>query len=643
MNRDNADADFHVAWDPVDHNWDSSDSENERNQRQAIHQQHLNERGMPLNGRRQPLENRPWRLELPPLNRLGNQRDQRRKVRKPRYTEEMRTAIDLIRKQIARGTLDIRNKEVVQLKLQACADACSVDVDGLTYEVAGLVRPDFISSLTVSQEIKNQIEAVFKLKFAGPIETRNYYFKFTTNTIEHKNIDGDIFPAFEIPRVKFDAYIRMLNALRRIYCVRPGMAYLSRLNMYPSTDNYELLLGDFRAAANHINQGLGKIITLPERIVPRQPKITRKFQLGFVIDPRIEGQHVDFEDMAEPWMQEFRRILEQRGSDGVCEFLKAQRPDLYNKMTKYHKSVIKLHNYITVEDEKVIVSSHGWSNTDLKGLARIFLSSLTKHGLGGLVTHDNEMSFRSRCTQFTSFANVRLTPEAKELKIGNICIACPCMDDTLMPCQRLFNVSDKSTKDSMISMFDGFTSRFDPEEPICPVEQFIIRVNQLTSHNGLMDMRTHPVCPMCGEISINEAAIHNFHGMTPIDIHPSDMKCKLCDHNFCTDCKGTHKGKICNGLPPGNDAINTQATPCCGQLVSRIDGCAFMVCKICNVNWCWKCRVKRKGEYSVGADAHYCITPDGYQSNPAWRDGNVTIYEHNMPHGEWDMANFVPP
>ena len=70
--------------------------------------------------------------------------------------------------------------------------------------------------------------------------------------------------------------------------------------------------------------------------------------------------------------------------------------------------------------------------------------------------------------------------------------------------------------------------------------------------------RLFPTCPMCEAQTTNVEGWNNLDGKNPMFRHPTDIVCLVCNHRFCTDCKLSHHGKLCNGIDsPDNCKINT--------------------------------------------------------------------------------------
>ena len=94
----------------------------------------------------------------------------------------------------------------------------------------------------------------------------------------------------------------------------------------------------------------------------------------------------------------------------------------------------------------------------------------------------------------------------------------------------------------------------------------------------------------------------------------------MCNYQYCTDCKQSHPGYICRGIPPEDDPdIEAQSCPGCFAKTYKRDGCPCMKCgnPSCGKIWCWTCRCLRHPETRYDKP-HYCPTDLNYRSNPAW-------------------------
>ena len=137
--------------------------------------------------------------------------------------------------------------------------------------------------------------------------------------------------------------------------------------------------------------------------------------------------------------------------------------------------------------------------------------------------------------------------------------------------------------------------------------------------------RITPTCS-CGTTFENLEGLNNYEGKNPLFQHPTDVQCPACNKKFCTDCKLTHTGILCNGMiptPEGNYDWTHQSCPGCNTIIDRYIGCPYIKCEaiisngdiqsICGAQWCWICRCFRTREF--GDYHHYCLINDEISKN----------------------------
>jgi len=540
------------------------------------------------------------------------------------------TIINTINREIVFNNYDYN---IALDKLKDIAVRYNINENDFVDNYIGLINNNMQSSLKLTNEDKRKLHILCINKKYKDYRENNgilYNFDFVIGKIIPIGYDGFIFK-----NKILKLYRHFENILTK---------YIDIFKRNPSYKVYYELAHKYNMSINYINQHFKNDMTVPFEyaIEPNDIKIKRNaFKSALYYCPLLSLEY-DENELSD-WKKEYMRLEKEYGN----EWLKNHRPDIYNKMTHFHKN------------EKIVV--HGqhcsWLKKDLPNVAKSINSFLSnKKYNSGIITSDNINIFCKDFNKYTNFGRNKHKNFSGIITVGDVCIRCICIKDNYIQCNALFNLSDIETYNKFKKCFSSHIIEHKYDDDIFiqdPVEYMFERLDSLLDPSKRPSIRTCSKCPKCEYINTfeNKEAILNSSGTNPLLKHPSDVICgnPICNYNYCTDCKLSHPGFICRGFPEEEDtAKDIEACPACGHITNRIDGCTCMTCAIptCRKTWCWICRCIRYPEQNpdnINYDLlHYCMDDNRYQSNPNWYNNPDFIpYKNIAPKGQEGM-DFIP-
>ena len=320
--------------------------------------------------------------------------------------------------------------------------------------------------------------------------------------------------------------------------------------------------------------------------------------------------------------------------------------DILNGVSMKETMIKYPHQYgLAMNARKNLIRLHGTSCTINPNESNFFLERLNfefKANRPINPIHDKIVSFGQKKNKAPRFMVPSFTRTARCPCIQNIDKRHPItgiMTETVICCNRVFNLGDMNTREEILKTFDpNNTSLGDIQENYKKLLFWF-------SPNLKNKARITPKCPFCMTEFDNIEGENNYYGREPISRHPTDVTCPSCNKDFCTDCKEQHPGELCNGmvrLPDGSFDWIHQSCPGCATIIDRIDGCSFIKCKalpiidgeerLCGTEWCWICRCIRLPEFN--GETHYCLINDDYTNTnpnykPRWTNNNKWIEDSN--------------
>ena len=424
---------------------------------------------------------------------------------------------------------------------------------------------------------------------------------------------------------------------------------LARISKYPNEESCISIGKRYNQNLNNLIQKLSisrTLIVFPIEPINREKKTKNEWKQGIICEPISNMIYDKPDDDAPLFIKECYDFLDK---GLTLEEIRKQRPDIYDKVTEYHRLNMAL---IHGREENGKFRKCACPTKNVQQILEL-MQIKTKR----LNTEPTpEVLQRFIPTYYTTFGKYKRNVKTDRfkkifIKKGTNYCECPCsvlneQTNQIEPCQALIEISSRSEQlfTHLINLIPNINTR------LLFSKWFKDKSSQLQESH-----RLNVTCPKCNTIISNSfEAMRNEKGLNPKFRHPSDITCTNmdCNHRFCSDCKEVHIGKICRGFPldfePYKDA---QACPCCSVPCFRYDGCTFMTCSECDKNWCWECRCLRMKEYQLDSEGkyHYCITPERYQLNSDWISENGTInkdvnlYETNPPRIDDQVLNrFVP-
>jgi len=501
---------------------------------------------------------------------------------------------------------------------------------GIIDQVIGLVDINIISGIAIDLSILEILKEKYQTLLSNPIYKWSYSFNFILCKILHnmKIIDT------------FSILSQLLTSIDKLAFHIYNVVYFCkhRLDNDPTLENYHKMISKFNISANFINQYFSEeIIFLVHnpRAIKRKP--SQKFKIGILIDG-LYNSEIELKEL-NGWKLEFA-ILEK---DYGIEWIKNNETEHYNQMLDFHR---KGRTLAHGKDSY----PHYWVRDKMWHYAKVINNFLNSKKFGGIITRKNKLNYIRKYKQFTPFGNIiNSDTTIKEDYIG---VPCPCLNEEYFECECLFNLSDPQTFDSFSKAFEGYTQITDindfGDQIPDPVKIMFTTLEVLRNPELRPNIRMKSTCPKCN--FVNEAsneALWNSKGNTPKLIHPSDMKCRECAHEYCTDCKQYHPGFICRGFVEEPDCDpNIQLCPACAHTTYRVDGCTCITCEIpnCRKTWCWICRCLRYPEqHGNDNHIHYCMDEARYSSNPSWLlNADFKPYKQRAPSGRIGIGDYVP-
>jgi hypothetical protein len=124
-----------------------------------------------------------------------------------------------------------------------------------------------------------------------------------------------------------------------------------------------------------------------------------------------------------------------------------------------------------------------------------------------------------------------------------------------------------------------------------------------------------PECPGYGWLNIYEKP-RSIRVQGQVQVPPTDLRCKDCNHSFCTKCHKPSHGGVCDQPDEASrDFIAQTSKPCptCDSDITKDGGCNHITCLTCRTHFCWICGLI----YSTDANGHIMVT-EHYQNGDAF-------------------------
>jgi len=530
-----------------------------------------------------------------------------------------RTPDDLIRVNVYRMWCENKNRtkeEWIPL-LEAFAIVHQSTVDHIKIICDAYVNNDRATKLVITDNniwnaIKNSYQKTYK-----PKEFMSF-FNFETKVVESKG---------KTCRAMTDMHTHLLNISGHLYNLWIEHPHANKF------DNYARI---FNISANTINMKFALYEwAIPFAIIPNwhlhNPKVN--YLQGLVHCPMTGDEPIIEDTPSTTWIDEFKELVNNGRAN--IEQIKNNNSELYNHITTYHRdNMIILH--WKNKTKKCV-----WPLTGLNFLATQFIQQLASSQCVIKESTDiDALTFyipNIHPDKQTFLWNPRRTP-----KIGSIFIKCPCIKEN-QECNGCFHLSDPKMLRAFKNIFNNV-----PQDATDNVKNLFTLI-QTMLNVPLNTYRMLSICPACQCENISHEAQYNHTGANPKLKHPTDITCRHCNFNYCTDCKQSHPGHICRGFNQDEDPGKIfQACPGCKVATERISGCAFMHCsnKTCNRMWCWICRCFQYEEQGIDTDDshnHYCMTENYYQFNPQWiNNREFKPYTNESPPSPDDNEDWTP-
>jgi hypothetical protein len=503
------------------------------------------------------------------------------------------------------------------------------------HTIVGMVDIKLIRRLSINPK---NLESI-KIKYKDYIRQSNikysYFFDFESRCIlPHYPTDNE-----QLTRADKLA-LHLFNVL---------VKYSEQFKKNPSMDFYNTLIGKFNISANFINQFFRyneleqPIVDVIPNPMGKERKPSEIWKIGLLTDSMY---NTDLDDSELVLLKGWKYDLVKSVQMFDIEWVKHNRTDIYNMMLNFHRTY-----RVLIHDKHYLVKSNLWD------AAKVMLMFFRNKEYGGIVTRKNYANYIRIFKEYSQFGKKKASGFDSRIRVGDVCVPCPCLEDGYESCNHLFKLSDESTYNSFIKAFDGYEHQVDlndfGDQIANPVDVMMSYISARIDPSQCVNIRLKTTCPKCQyENTVeNTEAILNSTGENPIIKHPSDVVCGniKCKHHYCTDCKESHPGVICRGFKEEPDCDpNIELCPSCGHTTNRVDGCTCITCEIpsCGKTWCWSCRCIRYPEQDPGdidqSLVHYCMTKNRYRSNINWlMNPDFIPYEDHAPVGQqgWD---FIP-
>ena len=505
---------------------------------------------------------------------------------------------------------------------------------GVISDVRGIVDIDIHKNITISSEQIEYIKLLYTSYLKRPNIKYTQTFSFSTKTILY--VSSSSFD--ETTESSHQELTRIDRLAQSLYTVI--YKCITDFKKNPTKDNYIKIVGKFNKAANDINQFFNLLEHKAISIIPtfqekRLPGTNYRHGIWTDLLYNVDLDEDELKELS-GWKLELVQLEKQHDINWVKKY----RIDLYNQMVSFHRK------------DKTLVhenpNKHYWDRDKIWYYAKIMIDFFKNRKYCGVVTRNNIDTYCRHFDKYTQFGKTTPNFDAT-IRIGDICIQCPCLEN-YFPCKCLFKLSDPSTFEAFTKAMVGYSHKVDLNDMMIqiadPVETLLKYIEIRKDPSKSPNLRLNTTCPKCSYINTfeNKEAIRNSTGENPLLQHPSDVICGRCQHEYCTDCKRTHKGFICRGFPEEDDCNKQiELCPACGHTTDRISGCTCITCEIpsCGKTWCWICRCLRHPEHSSNT-IHYCITQNRGNTNPNWRlNPNVVLCTEVAP-VSLDGMDFVP-